>query len=308
MIDIRDLEAFLAIVDSGSISKAAEDLGLTQPALSLKLKKMESQLGVRLFQRTPRNMVPLDTALSLEPKVREVVMKFDGLRDALVSTMKELKGQVRVGCLMGWFQSLLIPSVARVHAQAPGIRLRLHVDDTEKLVHMLAHGQLEFAIVAQPFENAEGFATEHLFDEDLVLFGKDLPKHANESEMRKALLARPWVTMSIPDPMVDKYWREQFKGRPFPWDLVSIPVTTDHITSLPRVVTSLEGAVAVAPRQIVLKPAEKKHLQIAKAVPHRNGVFLLWRQDSATLQRHLCVKEAILAAAHSYVRDTASPA
>jgi DNA-binding transcriptional LysR family regulator len=307
MIDIRDLEAFLAIVDSGSISKAADDLGLTQPALSLKLKKMETELGVKLFQRTPRNMVPLDTARSLEPKVREVVMKFDGLRDALVSSMQELKGQVRIGCLMGWFQSLLTPSLSRVHAQAPGIRLRLHVGDTEKLVHMLSHGQLEFAIVAQPFENAEGFMTEHLFDEDLVLFGKDLPIQGNETERRNALLARPWVTMSIPDPLVDKYWREQFGGRAFPWERVSIPVTTDHITSLPRVVTSLEGAVAVAPRQIVLKPAEKKHVQIAEAVAHRNGVFLVWRQDGASLQRHLCVKDAILAAARSYERDAATP-
>ena len=61
MIDVKDLEAFLAIVDGGSISHAAHELGLTQPAISLKLKKIESELGVKLFQRTPRSMVPLPT-------------------------------------------------------------------------------------------------------------------------------------------------------------------------------------------------------------------------------------------------------
>ena len=109
--------------------------------------------------------------------------------------------------------------------------------------------------------------------------------------------------MSIPDPLVEKYWREQFGGKPFPWDTVSIPATTDHITSLPRVVTSLPGAVAVAPRQIVLKPFEKGHVQIAEAVPHRNGVFLVWREDSTGLQRHLLVKESILACARAYMDE-----
>jgi DNA-binding transcriptional LysR family regulator len=308
MIDIRDLEAFLAILDSGSISKAAEELGLTQPALSLKLKKMETQMGVKLFQRTPRNMVPLDAARSIEPKVREVVMKFEGLPEALVSNMRELRGQVRVGCLMGWFQTLMVPGLTSVHTEAPGIRLRLHVDDTERLVHMVNHGRLDFAVVAQPFERPEGMAVEHLFDEDLVLFGRDLPRHENDVQRRKALLDRPWVTMAIPDPLVEKYWREQFGGRAFPWERVVIPATTDHITSLPRVVTALGNAVAVAPRQIVLKPFEKGHVQIAEAVAHRNGVFLAWREDSMGLQRHLLVKEAILTAARAFVKESSPKA
>jgi|GEM_PF-640647 len=303
MIDIRDLEAFVAILDSGSISKAAESLALTQPALSLKLKKMEAELGVKLFQRTPRSMVPLDAARALEAKVRSIITQFDGLSDALASSMSELKGSVRIGCLMGWFQTLLTPSVERIYAQAPGMRLKLHVDDTEKLIYAVSHGRLDFAVVAQPFENVDGLHTEHLFDEDLVLFGRNVPRlgaKGDEAARRRDLLARPWVTMANPDPIVEKYWREQFNGRTFPWDKVAVPVTTDHIASLPRLVSAIPQALCVAPRQIVLKASERGYLEIADSVPHRNSVSLVWRGESLSVQRYALVHATIVAQAAAF--------
>ena len=83
MIDIKDLETFIAILDSGSISRAAESIGLTQPALSLKLKKMEQELGVPLFQRTPRSVIPLESARIIEPNARDLLNRLDGLRESL---------------------------------------------------------------------------------------------------------------------------------------------------------------------------------------------------------------------------------
>jgi DNA-binding transcriptional LysR family regulator len=299
-MDIRDLEAFLSILDSGSISRAAEELGLTQPALSLKLKKIETEFSVSLFQRTPRHMIPTDSAKALEPKVRELLTRFDGLKEAISESMADLKGVVRVGCLMGWFQSLLVPCLPIVREVAPQVRLRLHVDDTEKLLYRLVHGQLDFAIVAQPFENLEGLSMEHLFDEDLVLFSRTLPSGNSEKDRRQSLIERPWITLGIPDPLVEKYWREQFGGRSFPWERVVVPVTTDHITSLPRLVGAVPDAVSVAPRQIVWKAAERGYLQIADSVAHRNGVFLLWRENALALKRNQFLRDTILEQAHAY--------
>jgi len=160
MIDVKDLEAFLAIVDGGSISHAANELGLTQPAISLKLKKMETELGVKLFQRTPRSMVPLPTALGIVPKVREILNRFDGIKETLSDEIHSLTGTVRIGCLMGWFDSLVLPAFASIHRQSPKIQLKLHVDQTDNLLHMVTHGQVDLAIVAQPFDHSEGIHAE----------------------------------------------------------------------------------------------------------------------------------------------------
>ena len=306
MIDIKDLEAFVAILNGGSLSRAAGELGLTQPALSLKLKKMETELGVKLFQRTPRSMYPLDTALTIEPRVRDILSKFDGVRESLAKNISELKGNVRVGCLLGWFEALLVPSLREIFEKTPEIRMQLHVDHTDNLIPMVAHGKLDLAIVAEPFDNHEGLVVKKILDEELVLVGKNLPKTKTETERRKALLTRPWITMSIPDPLVDKFWREQFGGA-FPYDKVAIPVCLDNILTLPNVVASLPGAVGVLPRQIVRTRANSDTsqgpLEISDLAIHRNGLFLVWRKDGMELQRYQNVKNVILEQAQRYLND-----
>ena len=306
MIDIKDLEAFVAILNGGSLSRAAAELGLTQPALSLKLKKMETELGVKLFQRTPRSMCPLDTALTIEPRVRDILSKFDGVRESLAKNVSELRGNVRVGCLLGWFDALLVPSLKDIFEKTPDIRMQLHVDQTDHLMPLVAHGKLDLAIVAEPFDNHEGLAVKKLLDEELVLVGRNLPKTKTEVERRKSLLTRPWITMSVPDPLVDKFWREQFGGA-FPYDKVTIPVCLDNILTLPDVVGSIPNGVGVLPRQIVRKRARQEEgkagLEMSDLATHRNGLFLVWRKDGMELKRYQMVKDTILEHATRYLND-----
>lgn len=293
MIDIKDLEAFLAIVDGGSISHAANGLGLTQPAISLKLKKMEAELGVKLFQRTPRSMVPLPTAEGIVPKVREILNKFDGIKETLNAEVSALEGTVRIGCLMGWFDTLFLPAFAAVHQSAPRLQIKLHVDQTESLLHMVTHGQLDLAIVAQPFVHTEDVHAEKLLDEELVLFGRTLPRMSSKEERRKALLSRPWVTMSTPDSIVDTFWNELFSGQPFPWNQVQVAACLDHIIAIPKVVMSLENALCVIPRQIVAQESLKNGFEIEGASMQKNGLFLIARAGCLELKRFEIVADAI---------------
>lgn len=296
-IDIKDLETFLAILDSGSISRAAEDIGLTQPALSLKLKKMETELGISLFQRTPRSVVPLETARIIEPKARDLLNRLDGLREALANGITELAGQVRIGCLTGWVEPLLVPTVASVRHKAPNLRLRLFVNQTVELIHMVTHGRLDLAIVAQPFERTDGIELEQILDEELVLVGKKLPEGAPRAE---SLLTRTWVTLSVPDPLVSKWWREQF-SEDFPWERAIVPVTVDNIGTIPPLMRSIDDAVAVLPRQIIQPLCDSGEFQITHSIGQQNALYLIWRTEGLQLQRYRTIKEALVEQAKSLV-------
>lgn len=304
MIDLKDLEAFLAIVDGGSLSQAAHDLGLTQPALSLKLKKMEQEFGVKLFQRTPRNMVPLDTAQLIESRVRNLLIHFYAIKESLVTDISKIEGQIRFGCLMGWFQALILPTLGHIHREAPGLRVRLHVDQTAPLLQMLIHGQLDVAIVAHPFEEMEGITTQHLLNEELVLVGHRLPKGQNFEQRRKELLQRPWVTLTVPDPLVDKYWRTETAGEAFPWDKITVPVSLDHIQALPTVLKSIPDAVAILPRQTVAAFHLSGELQISSATkPLQNGLYLAMRSDALSLKRFQCIRDILLLEVQTYLEN-----
>lgn len=291
MIDIKDLEAFIAILDSGSISKAASDLGLTQPALSLKLKKIETELGVKLFQRTSRNVLALESAKTIEAKVRDIIAKLDVLKESLAESLADVRGNVRVGCVMGWFDSLLVPALSQLSRQAPLVRMRLHVDQTANLVQMVAQGALDFAIVAQPFEKTDGVNAQHLIDEELVLVGRNLPT-GTQRERARALLARPWIILAHPDPLVEKYFQEQFSQK-FPWEIVQVPVILDHIRALPAVVRSIPDALAVLPSQVFVNKDSLGGLELGPAVQHQNGVYLIWRADGLELRRFQIVRDVL---------------
>lgn len=305
MIDLKDLEAFLAIVDSGSISHAAQDLRLTQPAISLKLKKIETELGVKLFQRTPRSMVPLPTALGIVPRVREILLRFEGIRESLSDEIRSLEGPVRIGCLMGWFDTLLLPAFASIHQIAPKIQLKFQVDQTNDLIHLVSHGQLDLAIVAHPFEQSEGIVAEKIMDEELVLFGQRLPKDKNKAEKKMNLLNRPWVTMGMPDSIVDTFWSELFDGATFPWRQVQVAACIDHILAIPKIVTSIENALCIVPRQIILDFEGKNGFEIERASRMKNGLYLVSRNGSLELQRYAVVANHIkqLASRHFQIKD-----
>ncbi|MFZ9518951.1 MAG: LysR family transcriptional regulator [Silvanigrellaceae bacterium] len=293
MIDVKDLEAFLAIVDGGSISHAANGLGLTQPAISLKLKKIETEWGVKLFQRTPRSMVPLPTAEAIVPQVREILNRFDGIKESLTEELSAIDGTVRIGCLMGWFDSLFLPAFAGVNQKTPKLQLKLHVDQTANLLHMVTHGQLDLAVVAQPFEHTEGVQAEKLVDEELVLFGKALPKSGSKSERKQILLNRPWVTMNIPDSIVDTFWNELFDGEAFPWPKVQVAACLDHIIAIPKVVISIENALCVIPKQIIRQLSIPPGYAVESASMQKNGLFLIARSGCLDLKRFSIVADEL---------------
>lgn len=293
MIDIRDIQAFLAILDEGSISKAAESMGMTQPALSLKLKKMENELGVELFQRTPRSMVPLDTSLAIEVPAREIMQKMERVKESLAKRISDLRGTVRVGCLTGWVNTLALPLIQYSQREAPDINLRIEVGQTAELLKAISLGHLDLAIVAKPFANTEGVTCKHLISEQLVLVGHDLPIQENSPRFKSSLLKRQWITLSPTDSLVERYWKETFNEE-FPWEKIRTPIVLNHIFSIRDLVAGMENSAAVLPSQVVLTglssfPRLKIHLSVLQS----NSVFVIWRENGLELQRLQFVQQKI---------------
>jgi len=289
-MDIKDLETFALIMDSGSLSKASEQLGLTQPAMSLKLKKIEMDLGIPLFLRTPKKLEPLETAKTIAPLVRSILSNIDGLKEAVIANINELQGFVKVGCLTGWFEPLLVKSVVNINKIAPRVKMRLHVDSTENLLSMINYGKLDLAIIAQPFERMDGIESELLLEEELVLSGQNLPKTTDLVELEEALIARPWVAMTVPDLLVEKWWRDLF-NKEFPWDKAIVPVTVDHITSVISVMKSIPNAIAILPKQVVLEHHD--YMPLHEGQTKRNNLYLVWRSEGIELRRYQLVIEKI---------------
>jgi DNA-binding transcriptional LysR family regulator len=293
MIDLRDLEAFLSILDSGSLSKAASDLSLTQPALSLKLKKMEADLGVKLFQRTPRNLLPLDAARKIEPSAREMMSLAKSLHDSAASEVSSMQGNVKVGCLTGWFESLLISPSIKLTEKYPLLRLKLIAGNGDELVEKVARGLLDCAIVTGTYESEVELETETLISETLTLFGKDAASLAKSPNWKEQILNRKWICMSYPDPLVDQFWKNTCPGEKFPWAHVHVPIISQHIRSLPYFISEMPSGIGIVPRQILKKTTDESWIGWPGELLESHSLTLVFRKGARSVRRVSFVIETL---------------
>ena len=160
------LRSFLAVAETGSLSAAARQLGLTQPTLGRHIADLEASLGTPLFTRIPRGLQPTDSALSLLPAAQD--MRDAAARLALLAAGRQesLSGTVRLTASRVVSHFLLPPMLARLRVAEPGIEIELVPSDTsENLLFREADIALRMYRPTQ-----EGVVTRHLTDLHMGLY------------------------------------------------------------------------------------------------------------------------------------------
>lgn len=148
-ISIRKLEILLGVARLGSVTKAADELHLTQSAVSMALTGLERDAGGQLFKRIGKQMVLNERGRIILPeaeKALEGVLNFD----ALLSPDSELRGELRIGASTT-IGNYLLPSIVADFARAnPELRVSMRVGNTAQMCAELAEGNIDIALVEGP--------------------------------------------------------------------------------------------------------------------------------------------------------------
>jgi DNA-binding transcriptional LysR family regulator len=144
--DISDLRAFVASADLGSFRAAAETLHISPSALSRRVEKLESALGVRLFERTTRKMELTVAGRSFVEKARNVLNELESSLFGMEDLGRRLTGLVTIACVPSAVSFFLPDTVKTYHQNYPGIRVRL-IDETSSVVFLaVARGEADFGL------------------------------------------------------------------------------------------------------------------------------------------------------------------
>ena len=147
-LDQRQLLAFVAVVDSGSLGRAAERVNISQPALSRLVQTMEHRLGVRLFDRVTTGMVLTEAGEAFLPHARLLVAEMAQAID-LIDEIKGLKrGQVRLGAVSSITSTFLPSAIHRFQSAEPGLLVQLLEADTGTLLSGLLKREVDLVIAA----------------------------------------------------------------------------------------------------------------------------------------------------------------
>ena len=149
-MDIHGLQAFVEVARRGSFSLAAEALHLTQPAISKRIRALETHLGVRLFDRIGHPIRLTEAGRALQPKAEGLLGDFVDLRRTLANLSREVSGPLSVGTSHHVGLHRLPPALRRFHRDYPDVHLDLQFMDSESACSAVEHGSLDLAIVTLP--------------------------------------------------------------------------------------------------------------------------------------------------------------
>lgn len=184
----RQLEYLVALADRLNFRRAAEACYVTQPTLSTQIKQLETLLGVQLFERDKRHVLPTPAGTALAERARQALRTVDDLLDEARAFREPLSGPLRLGVIPTVAPYLLPGALERLRARFPRLRLFVREDPTERLLEQLARGQLDLLLLAREAELGD-VATLDLFEDPFLLaVPRDHPlarrKRVREADLR----------------------------------------------------------------------------------------------------------------------------
>ena len=145
---IRQLECLVAVADKLNFRQAAEVCYITQPALSAQIQQLERMLGLRLFERDRRHVLPTAAGTAMARKARAILTDIRDLAESATSFKAPLTGTLRLGVIPTAAPYILPRALAETHRRYPRLRLLLREGQTAQLLDQLNEGSLDLLLLA----------------------------------------------------------------------------------------------------------------------------------------------------------------
>ncbi len=185
---LQNLRYVVTLAETKHFARAAAACFVSQPTLSTQIKKLEEELGLMLFERTTKRVMPTQAGLDLIAQAHVVLEEAEKLRQMAQQARDPMAGPFRLGVIPTLSPYLMPHLVPHVRETYPQLRLYLREEITERLLELLRQGELDATAVALPVQG-DGLDTLALFREPFMLAlpaGDDLTR---KSQVRQADLA-----------------------------------------------------------------------------------------------------------------------
>ena len=209
ILDIDTVQAFMLIADLGSFTRAAEVLDTSQATISLKLKRLETRLGHRLLERTPRHVSLTAQGERFLPAARNLL---DAHERALSGLQPAPPSRLTLGISDHVAGPELPLLLARLNAYDPSLVVEVRIASSREVVARYGHGELDAAIARRGDDNADG---EILSREPFRWFASPSFQYRPEEPLKLAALAAPCGIRALAIDALDEAglpWREAFVG------------------------------------------------------------------------------------------------
>ncbi len=204
----RQFQAFHAILEKGTVTAAAEHLGISQPAISNLLSQLERKTKLHLFERTRGRLVPTPEASVLFDEIDTVVRGLDHVNQAVVDLQNQKAGQLQVASTHALAFGFMPQEIATFVKDRPNLTIAFTSQYSAKIQEWVTAGLFEIGICERPIRN-DGLNRKELYFETLLTLPNDSPLSEHDVITPELLDDTPFIVMG-PDHMVSRRTREAF--------------------------------------------------------------------------------------------------
>lgn len=174
-MEIRQLRAFIAIAESGTFTAGALRVHVTQAAISMQIRQLETEIGARVFVRAPRHVILTEAGEQLLHRARQILREHDAALEEIAELAGAERGRLRIGSASAMVLTDQLPGILNeLRRQHPRAEISVTSGTSESLVDQIVAGELDIAFVSLPVD-VRGVQTERLSEDQLVAIAS--PKH-----------------------------------------------------------------------------------------------------------------------------------
>ncbi len=195
-MELHQLQCFIAVLEEGGFKRATARLGITQPALSYQIKRLEEELGVQVFHRGPGGITPTEAGRVLLEHAHQVIAAVREAHQAVRELSGGVSGEIRIGAIKCVGQFFLPHVLQEIRTKHPMVRPKLLYRDSDELLESLLANRVDAALVVDPPADKR-LSYQSVFDEQISLVsGPGHPFFGRSSVDLSELKDVPFVSLS----------------------------------------------------------------------------------------------------------------
>lgn len=221
-MELRDIEYFAVVAEHGHLGRAAESLGLSQPALSKSLRRLEQSLQAKLVKRTPKGVELTAEGSALLLHVRELRLSLQDIAREIADLSQGRVGYLRIGTGPIPAEHLLPATLIATLKDAPKVTLKISVSDNDLMIPALRNGDLDLIVNYLPASLPEGIVQEHLYDDEFVVFASADHRLTRLKRVTLADLTQERWALSEPNLLYRQWLNRKFQDNGMPPPRVAV--------------------------------------------------------------------------------------
>lgn len=268
-----DLLYFVELAHTLNFSRASERIGISQPSLSVAIKRLEQHIGTELFIRRKRGVVLTPAGKRLLSHSKQLLQYWDSIKSATLASHFEVEGQVSLGCHPSIALALLPKFLPNLLSQYPKLEIDLKHDLSRKIVEQVIDLSIDVGIIVNPVKHPD-LVLQKLFEDEVTFW-----QSPNSNYTAQGTQLNNTAIICDPDLLQTQWLLKRMQKLGIKYNRIISSSSLEVIAAL----TAVDTGISILPKSVAQATYPKLKM-IAKMPSYADEIYLVYRHENRNIK------------------------